>query len=476
MKENSTIAAIATALSPAGISIIRISGPQALDVIDRIYRTKKEVESIKKGAFAAAASSSAKKLSNAPTHTIHYGYICDENEVIDEVMVSIMKGPRSFTAEDTVEINCHGGILVTRRVLDCVFKNGAAPAQPGEFTKRAFLNGRIDLSQAEAVMELISAKNRFAIDASLEQLSGKIKNRIQDLRNTLLDEIAYIEAALDDPEHISLEGYTQGLTERVQKIRLAAKKMADSFDNGKVLTEGIRTVIVGKPNAGKSSLLNALSGRQRAIVTEIAGTTRDTLEEQIMLGDLSLILVDTAGIRDTSDVVEKIGVEKAREAAAKADLLIYVADSSRNLDEDDHKIMELLKNKKSIILLNKSDLSSVIQPQDLKAAGVDAPVLWISAANEDGLDVLEQTIHDMFEQGMIAGNDEVVITNARQKTCLLNACESLRLAEEGIENGMPEDMLTIDMMDAYTSLGEVIGEEIEEDLVNRIFAKFCMGK
>ena len=234
MKENSTIAAIATALSPAGISIIRISGPQALDVIDRIYRTKKEVESIKKGAFAAAASSSAKKLSNAPTHTIHYGYICDENEVIDEVMVSIMKGPRSFTAEDTVEINCHGGILVTRRVLDCVFKNGAAPAQPGEFTKRAFLNGRIDLSQAEAVMELISAKNRFAIDASLEQLSGKIKNRIQDLRSTLLDEIAYIEAALDDPEHISLEGYTEGLTERVQKIRAAVKKMADSFDNGKV--------------------------------------------------------------------------------------------------------------------------------------------------------------------------------------------------------------------------------------------------
>lgn len=279
MKENSTIAAIATALSPAGISIIRISGPQALDVIDRIYRTKKEIESIKKGAFAAAASSSAKKLSNAPTHTIHYGYICDENEVIDEVMVSIMKGPRSFTAEDTVEINCHGGILVTRRVLDCVFKNGAAPAQPGEFTKRAFLNGRIDLSQAEAVMELISAKNRFAIDASLEQLSGKIKNRIQDLRSTLLDEIAYIEAALDDPEHISLEGYTEGLTERVQKIRAAVKKMADSFDNGKVLTEGIRTVIVGKPNAGKSSLLNALSGRQRAIVTEIAGTTRDTLEE-----------------------------------------------------------------------------------------------------------------------------------------------------------------------------------------------------
>ncbi len=476
MKENSTIAAIATALSPAGISIIRISGPQAFAIIDRVYRTKKEAQAIKNGTLDSGTVSSAKKLSNASTHTIHYGYICDGNEVIDEVMVSVMRGPRSFTAEDTVEINCHGGILVTRRVLDCVLKNGAAPAQPGEFTKRAFLNGRIDLSQAEAVMELISAKNRFAMDASLEQLSGKIRNRIQSLRSALLDEIAYIEAALDDPEHISLEGYTEGLIGRIEKIRTDVQKMADSFDNGKVLTEGIRTVIVGKPNAGKSSLLNALSGRQRAIVTEIAGTTRDTLEEQIMLGDLSLILVDTAGIRDTSDVVEKIGVEKAREAAAKADLLIYVADSSRAIDEDDMQIMELLKDKKSIILLNKSDLSPVIWPQDIKAVGIDAPVLWISAAKEDGLDALEQTIRGMFEQGMLAGNDEVIITNARQKACLLNACRSLALAEEGIENEMPEDMLTIDMMDAYTSLGEVIGEEVEEDLVNRIFAKFCMGK
>lgn len=475
MKEKTTIAAVATALSPAGISIIRISGSQAFDVIDRIYRTKKEAEAIKAG-VSDNAGVSAKKLSNAPTHTIHYGYICDENEVIDEVMVSLMRGPRSFTAEDTVEINCHGGILVTRRVLDCVLRNGAAPAEPGEFTKRAFLNGRIDLSQAEAVMELISAKNRFAMDASLDQLSGKIKNRIQSLRNALLDEIAYIEAALDDPEHISLEGYTEGLTGRIEKVRTDVQKMADTFDNGRVLTEGIRTVIVGKPNAGKSSLLNALSGRQRAIVTEIAGTTRDTLEEQIMIGDLSLLLVDTAGIRDTSDVVEKIGVEKAKEAAEKADLLIYVADSSRSLDEDDRQIMELLKDKKSIILLNKSDLASVVTPEDLKEAGINAPVLWISAAKEDGIDALEQTIQDMFERGMLAGNDEVIITNARQKTCLLNACESLQFAETSIENGMPEDMLTIDMMDAYTSLGEVIGEEVEEDLVNRIFAKFCMGK
>ena len=458
--QNDTIAAIATAMSPSGIGIIRISGDDALSVIDRIYKSK----------------NNKKKISACQSHTIHYGFIYDGDEKIDEVMVLLMKAPNTYTREDTVEIDCHGGVYVMKRVLEAVIKNGARPAEPGEFTKRAFLNGRIDLSQAESVIDVINSKNDFALKSSLSQLGGAVLGSIRQIREQLLHEIAFIESALDDPEHISLDGYPQKLRTIVDNEYVEIDGLLKTSDNGRILKEGINTVIIGKPNAGKSSLLNALSGRQRAIVTEIAGTTRDTLEEQIMLGDLSLILVDTAGIRDTSDVVEKIGVEKAREAAAKADLLIYVADSSRNLDEDDHKIMQLLKNKKSIILLNKSDLSSVIQPKDLKEAGVDAPVLWISAANEDGLDALEQTIRDMFEQGMIAGNDEVVITNARQKTCLLNACESLRLAEEGIENGMPEDMLTIDMMDAYTSLGEVIGEEIEEDLVNRIFAKFCMGK
>ena len=475
MKENSTIAAIATALSPAGISIIRISGPQALDVIDRIYRTKKEIESIKKGAFAAAASSSAKKLSNAPTHTIHYGYICDENEVIDEVMVSIMKGPRSFTAEDTVEINCHGGILVTRRVLDCVFKNGAAPAQPGEFTKRAFLNGRIDLSQAEAVMELISAKNRFAIDASLEQLSGKIKNRIQDLRSTLLDEIAYIEAALDDPEHISLEGYTEGLTERVQKIRAAVKKMADSFDNGKVLTEGIRTVIVGKPNAGKSSLLNVLVGSDRAIVTDIAGTTRDVLEEQINIGGITLNLVDTAGIRSTEDVVEKIGVKKAMEHADEADLIIYVVDSSVALDDNDYEIMELIKDKKVLVILNKADLAQVTTAEDIKKI-INCETVTISAKQETGIEELEETVKNMFFNGEVKFNEDVYITSTRHKELLKKAENSLKLVLDGIDNMVSEDFLTIDLMAAYENLGLIIGEEIEDDLANRIFSKFCMGK
>ena len=400
--QNDTIAAIATAMSPSGIGIIRISGDDALSVIDRIYKSK----------------NNKKKISACQSHTIHYGFIYDGDEKIDEVMVLLMKAPNTYTREDTVEIDCHGGVYVMKRVLEAVIKNGARPAEPGEFTKRAFLNGRIDLSQAESVIDVINSKNDFALKSSLSQLGGAVLGSIRQIREQLLHEIAFIESALDDPEHISLDGYPQKLRAIVDNEYVDIDGLLKTSDNGRILKEGINTVIIGKPNAGKSSLLNALSGRQRAIVTEIAGTTRDTLEEQIMLGDLSLILVDTAGIRDTSDVVEKIGVEKAREAAAKADLLIYVADSSRNLDEDDHKIMQLLKNKKSIILLNKSDLSSVIQPKDLKAAGVDAPVLWISAANEDGLDALEQTIRDMFEQGMIAGNDEVVITNARQKTCL----------------------------------------------------------
>ena len=475
MKENSTIAAIATALSPAGISIIRISGTKALDVIDRIYRTKKEVESIKKGAFAAAASSSAKKLSNAPTHTIHYGYICDENEVIDEVMVSIMKGPRSFTAEDTVEINCHGGILVTRRVLDCVFKNGAAPAQPGEFTKRAFLNGRIDLSQAEAVIDIINSKNEYALSNSVRQLRGSISEKIKTIREKILDEISFIETALDDPEHISLEGYTKKLEGVVDESMKKLKKLIDTSNNGKVVVEGIKTVILGKPNAGKSSFLNALIGEERAIVTDIEGTTRDSLEENINIDGLSLKIIDTAGIRDTVDIVEQIGVKRAKDLAKEADLIIFIVDSSKDLDDNDYEIMKLIKEKKYIVLLNKSDLNSRVEIETLNELD-KSNIITISAKNNEGIDLFEDRVKEMFLNGEINFNDEIFVTNARQKESIINAYSSLKLVKKSIEDNMPEDFYSIDLLNTYEELGKVIGEALEDDLVNNIFSKFCMGK
>lgn len=460
MREESTIAAISTAVSQSGISLIRISGPQAFEVIDRIYRSPK----------------GKKKLSQADSHTIHYGFIYDDGELIDEVMVSVMRAPRTFTAEDTVEISCHGGVFVTRRVLECVLRHGCSPAAPGEFTKRAFLNGRIDLSQAEAVMDLIAANNQYALEASAEQLQGRLSQKIRGLRSTVLDEVAYIEAALDDPEHISLEGYRDVLREHLYPIQKEIRQLSDSFDNGRLLKEGIRTVILGKPNAGKSSILNVMTGSSRAIVTEIAGTTRDTLEEQLLLDGVSLILTDTAGIRDTQDPVERIGVSRSKEAAAKADLILYVADSSLALDENDREIISLLDRKKSIVLLNKSDLETVTDEEVLRKAGVVSPVIPVSAREQCGLQEVADTIKNMFYSGIISSNNQILITNARQKACLADALEAVNMTLQGIDDGMPEDMLTIDLMNAYGSLGLIIGEEIEEDLADRIFEKFCMGK
>ena len=475
MKENSTIAAIATALSPAGISIIRISGPQALDVIDRIYRTKKEVESIKKGAFAAATSSSAKKLSNAPTHTIHYGYICDENEVIDEVMVSIMKGPRSFTAEDTVEINCHGGILVTRKVLDTVLKNGARPAEPGEFTKRAFLNGRIDLSQAEAVIDIINARNDYALKSSVNQLGGRLSEKITAIREVILDNVAFIESALDDPEHFDIDANVDNLKNDVENCLNNVDNLLKTCDNGRIMHDGVRTVILGKTNAGKSSLLNVLAREERAIVTDIEGTTRDTLEEMINLSGITLNLIDTAGIRKTDDVVESIGVNKAKKLAEIADLVIYVVDSSRVLDDNDYEIMELIKDKKVLVILNKADLAQVTTAEDIKKI-MNCETVTISAKQETGIEELEETVKNMFFNGEVKFNEDVYITSTRHKELLKKAENSLKLVLDGIDNMVSEDFLTIDLMAAYENLGLIIGEEIEDDLANRIFSKFCMGK
>ena len=385
-----TIAAISTAMSASGIGIVRISGEDAMEVISRIYRSK----------------GGKKRIKEVPSHTIHYGYIYDGEELIDEVLVMIMRAPRTFTGEDTVEIDCHGGVFAMKRVLETVLKNGAEIAGPGEFTKRAFLNGRMDLSQAEAVMDVIQAKNEYALRSSIDQLKGSVQKAICDIREKIIYHIAYIESALDDPEHISLEGYPQELLEVVDKEQLEIKKLLKSSSDGKMIQEGIQTVILGKPNAGKSSLLNLLLGENRAIVTDIAGTTRDILEEYITLHGITLKIVDTAGIRETEDIVEKIGVDRAREMAQKADLILYVVDSSVPLDSNDEEIMSMLNGKKAIILYNKTDLKAAIEIDRLREKA-GHPVIPISAKEETGITELEEKIKDMFFGGELSFNDEV---------------------------------------------------------------------
>ncbi len=454
-----TIAAIATAMTPSGIGIIRISGEDSLKIIDKIYRSK----------------GGKKKISLCETHTIHYGYIYDGDEMIDEVMVLLMKAPNTFTREDTIEIDCHGGVFVMKRILETVIKAGARPAEPGEFTKRAFLNGRIDLSQAESVIDIINSKNDFALKSSLKQLQGSLFESIGQLRASLIHEIAFIETALDDPEHITLDGYGEKLLSIVRQASATISDLLNHSDNGRMLKEGINTVIVGKPNAGKSSLLNNLVGEERAIVTDIAGTTRDILEEQITLNGISLNIIDTAGIRETDDVVEKIGVGKAKDYAKKADLIIYVIDSSIPLDENDFAIMPLLDEKNSIILLNKSDLGSVVTKEEVEKH-VNGHIISISAKTNEGIDELEQTIKDMFFQGELTFNDEIYITNIRHKASLQDALDSLHLVEQSIMDEMPEDFYSIDLLNSYNALGKIIGESLEDNLVNEIFSKFCMGK
>ena len=457
--KSDTIAAVATAMSPSGIGIIRLSGDESLEIIDKIYRSKMN----------------KKKISECASHTIHYGYIYDGEELIDEVMVLLMKAPNTYTKEDTIEIDCHGGVFVMKRILETVIKYGARPAEPGEFTKRAFLNGRIDLTQAESVIDVINSKNAFALKSSLSQLKGSVLTDVKKIRGNILHEIAFIETALDDPEHISLDGYNEKLLEVVNNERKEIRRLLDSSDNGRILKEGINTVILGKPNAGKSSLLNVLVGEERAIVTDIAGTTRDVLEEQINLHGISLNMMDTAGIRNTEDVVEKIGVQKAKEYANKADFIIYVIDSSTSLDESDFEIMNILKDKKAVVLLNKSDLDVVTSKEEVEKH-LDKAIISISAKENTGITELEEKIKEMFFHGEVSFNDEVYITNIRQKNSLQDALDSLNLVVQSIEDDMPEDFYSIDLMSAYESLGKMIGESVEDDLVNEIFSKFCMGK
>lgn len=460
--EPCTIAAIATALSNSGIGIIRVSGDEAVDIVDKIFVNKKSQHILK----------------NMKSHTIHYGFIIDaDDEVIDEVMVSYMKAPNSYTAEDTVEINCHGGVLVMKHILELVIRNGARLAQPGEFTKRAFLNGRIDLSKAEAVMDLISSKNDLALKSSVKQLSGSVYEKVSEIRKSIIYEIAFIESALDDPEHISLEGYPDRLRNNIGVLSEKIEKLLATAENGKIIKEGIRAVIVGKPNVGKSSLLNILAGEEKAIVTTIPGTTRDVLEEDILIDGINLHITDTAGIRQTEDIVEQIGVDKAKKYAEDADLIIYVIDSSISLDENDIQIMKMIKDKKCIILFNKSDLDNQISIEQIKEKiGDQNIIIKTSTRNYSGIDQFKNTIKHMFLHGDIFFNDELVITNIRHKEALQEALESLDQVSKSLDLDMPEDFYSIDLMNVYSSLGRIIGEEAGDDLINEIFSKFCMGK
>lgn len=459
MLRSDTIAAVATSMNASGIGIIRISGTESISIVEKIFCPAKK----------------QKKLTEQKSYTIHYGTIVEDGEVLDEVIVLLMRGPHSYTAEDTVEIDCHGGVYVMHQILNLVIKKGARVAEPGEFTKRAFLNGRIDLSQAEAVIDVISSQNTYALKSSIQQLKGSVQRLIKSIREKVLYEIAYIESALDDPEHISLEGYPESLHKKIKELLQEMERLLKESEQGKILREGIRTAIIGKPNAGKSSLLNALLGEERAIVTEIAGTTRDTLEEQIRLRGLTLQMIDTAGIRKTGDKIEQIGVERAKQMMEEADLILYVIDASSALDENDKEIMPLLKEKRVIVLLNKTDLQERITAEEVQRF-LEKPVIRISAKEEKGLSELADKIEQMFLTGGLSWNDEVYLTNFRQKAAMEEAKASLQKVEESILLGMSEDFYSIDLMDAYEALGRIIGESVGEDLVNEIFEKFCMGK
>ena len=453
-----TIAAISTAQSPAGIGIVRMSGPDAFKIADRVYH-----------------GNNNKKLAEQKANTVHYGWIRENDRDLDEVLVVLLCAPHSYTGENTVEIDCHGGILSTRRVLSALLKNGARIAEPGEFTKRAFLNGRMDLSQAEAVMDVISAKSEYALDSSLSQLKGSLKTRIENIRGKVLNELAFIEAALDDPEHYSLDGYSETIIKILTEQKAAIASLIETAERGKYIEEGIRTVIVGKPNVGKSSLLNLLSGKERAIVTDIPGTTRDTIEETISFGQAALRIIDTAGIHASGDKVEQIGVKIAKDEASGADLVLFVADSSRELDDDDKNILELIKNKKAIVLLNKSDLPQKITADEISCL-CDKKVISISASEGSGIEMLKDAVKDMFFEGEISFNDQVFITNMRHLAALKEAEESIGFAIEGAECGIPEDVYSSDLYAAINALDKMIGGNVSEDLVNEIFSKFCMGK
>ena len=459
MFKEDTIAAITTGISNAGVGIIRISGDRACEITDRVFQ----------------AENKKKKASNMKSYTAAFGKIYDGDDLIDESILLVMKAPHTYTCEDVCELQCHGGIVVLRKILDLVLRNGARAAEPGEFTKRAFLGGRIDMSQAESVMSLINAKNDFAVRTSVDQLQGRFKNTIVNMREKILYNVAFIESALDDPEHYSLDGFPDKLRMIIDDILIKVEGLINTFDNGKILSEGINTVIVGKPNAGKSSLLNMFVGEDRAIVTDMAGTTRDTLSEIVNVRGITLNIIDTAGIRETDDLVEKIGVDKAIKSVDKADLVLYVVDGSVELDENDQRIIEKIRDKNVIVIINKSDLEIKIE-RDAICRYIDAEVIQLSAMTGDGSEELYDMLNKMFFEGSLSYNDQLYITNARHKNELVCTKNALKKVIESIDMGMEEDFFSIDMMDAYEHLGLIIGETARDDLADKIFKDFCMGK
>ncbi len=460
--EFDTIAAISTPMGEGAIAIVRLSGEEAIAIADTIFKAK-----------------SRKKLSEVETHTIHYGNIVDpdKDQVVEEVMVSLMRGPRTFTREDVVEINCHGGLVSVNRLLQLVLTQGARLAEPGEFTKRAFLNGRIDLSQAEAVMDLIRAKTDRAMNVAIDQMEGRLSKLIQRLRQELLETLAHIEVNIDYPEYDDVEEMTHSvLIEKASKVRNEIEILLRTSNQGKILREGLSTVIIGRPNVGKSSLLNSLVHENKAIVTDIPGTTRDVIEEYVNVRGVPLRLVDTAGIRETEDIVERIGVERSREVLKKADLILLVLNYNEALTEEDEKLFEAVKGMDTIVIINKTDLPQKIDLHRVKEITSSQHLVTTSLLEEEGIDTLEEAISSMFFAGNIESSDLTYVSNSRHIALLHQAKKTIEDAISGIEMNVPVDMVQIDLTRTWEILGEIIGDAVHENLINQLFSQFCLGK
>jgi tRNA modification GTPase len=457
--ENDTIAAISTPVGEGGIAVIRVSGPEAVEVVDRVYQGKRS-------------------LTEVDSHTVHYGHILhpETKEVLDEVLVTVMRAPRTFTREDVVEVSCHGGVVPVQKVLKALLTAGARLAEPGEFTKRAFLNGRIDLSQAEAVIDLIRSKTDRAARVAMDQARGRLSRLIRKLRSEILETLAHLAVNVDYPEYDAEELTGKMLLSRCRRIEGEIVRLLDTARQGKILRDGIATVIVGRPNVGKSSLLNALVQENKAIVTDIPGTTRDVIEEYVNVRGIPLRLVDTAGIRETEDVVERIGVERSRRALEQADLVLLLLNFAEPLTEDDRKLLRAVRPHTAIVVVNKTDLEQRIDLEEVRRLIGDTPLVTLSLKEERGLDRLEEAISELFLAGKVEGTDATYVSNVRHIHLLEQALGNVRDAINGIEGGIPLDMVEIDLKNAWQHLGEIIGEAVAEDLIDQIFSQFCLGK